>query len=436
MITDTAYAAYIAILREELVPALGCTEPIAVAYAAARARDILGKRPEGIVMTCSGNIIKNVKGVMVPNTGGLKGIEAAAIAGIVGGDAGKVLEVLQSVRPEHLEAIRALMAGAYCEVRLQEGVENLYIQAEVAAGEEKATVRIEGSHTNIVFEERNGVVLKDLETEESKVPDDVDADFAGPVLSAHGAALNVRDILEFASTVAISDIEKVITDQISMNEAISDEGMAKPYGADVGKSLLKHRGQDVRTRAVARSAAGSDARMSGCAMPVVINSGSGNQGMTVSLPVIEFAGEMGATKESLYRALVLSNLIAIHQKLQIGKLSAYCGAVSAACGSGAGIAYLRGGDYELICDTITNTLANVSGIVCDGAKPSCAAKIASAVDAAIMAQDMAFDGKSFKAGDGLVTEDVEGTISNIGRMGKLGMKSTDVEILNMMIKKK
>jgi len=192
----------------------------------------------------------------------------------------------------------------------------------------------------------------------------------------------------------------------------------------------------VRTRAVARSAAGSDARMSGCAMPVVINSGSGNQGMTVSLPVIEFADEMGATKEALYRALVLSNLIAIHQKLQIGKLSAYCGAVSAACGSGAGIAYLRGGDYELICDTITNTLANVSGIVCDGAKPSCAAKIASAVDAAIMAQDMAFDGKSFKAGDGLVTEDVEGTISNIGRMGKLGMKSTDVEILNMMIKKK
>lgn len=430
MLSRETYEAYVAILREELVPALGCTEPIAVAYAAAKAREILGRMPERVSMSCSGNIVKNVKGVMVPNTGGLKGIEAAATAGVVGGDASRRLEVLQSVRPEQYPEIRRLRDSGFCAAELAEGVENLYVRARVFAGPESAEVRIEGSHTNIVYMARNGVPL-----DASKVESDAPSEAGDETLSAlarWAGLLNVRDILEFAGTVDISEIEKVISDQITMNQAISDEGLAHPYGADVGKTLLKCRGDDLRTRAMARPAAGSDARMSGCSLPVVINSGSGNQGMTVSLPVIEYAKAMGASREALYRALVLSNLTAIHQKALIGKLSAYCGAVSAACGSGAGITYLRGGDLERIGDTITNTLANVGGIVCDGAKPSCAAKIASAVDAAIMAQDMAFEGKVFRPGEGLVTEDVEDTIANIGRMGKVGMKGTDEEILRMM----
>jgi len=432
MLSEETYRAYVAILRQELVPALGCTEPIAVAYAAAKAKEILGKMPERLILSCSGNIVKNVKGVMVPNTGGLKGLEAAALAGIIAGDPGRGLEVLESVKPEQYPEIRERIAEGVCETRLAEGVENLYIDAQVFAGADSAEVRIEDSHMNIVFAARNGLETTVSGKRAAGEEDEGKTD----ALEAGSALLNVRDILEFAKTVDLADVDKVITDQIDMNEAISDEGLAHPYGADVGKTLLKNRGGDLTTRAMARPAAGSDARMSGCSLPVVINSGSGNQGMTASLPVIEYAREMGASRETLYRALVLSNLTAIHQKTLIGKLSAYCGAVSAACGSGAGITFLRGGDYDRICDTITNTLANVGGIVCDGAKPSCAAKIASAVDAAIMAQDMAFDGKVFGPGEGLVTEDVEGTISNIGRMGKVGMKGTDVEILNMMIKKK
>jgi L-cysteine desulfidase len=431
MLTKAKYDAYVAILREELVPALGCTEPIAVAYAAAAARKILGKMPERIEMSCSGNIVKNVKGVKVPNTGGLKGIQAAALAGAVAGDSDRGLEVLESVKPSDYPEITRLLAEGVCTVSLAEGVENLYISARAFADANSSEVRIEDSHTNIVYAARNGSPL------DSPMPN-------RPSLCASGSKkeheeraslLDIESILDFALTVELSEVETVLSAQISMNTAISDEGLARPYGADVGKSLLKHRGNDVRTRAAARPAAGSDARMSGCSMPVVINSGSGNQGLTVSLPVIEYAGEMGASRETLLRALIISNLTAIHQKALIGKLSAFCGAVSAACGSGAGIAYLRGGDYERISDTITNTLANVGGIVCDGAKPSCAAKIASAVGAAIMAQDMAFDGKRFSPGEGLVTDTVEGTISNIGRMGKVGMRSTDVEILQMMLEK-
>jgi len=439
MLEKTTYNAYLSILRSELVPALGCTEPIAVAYAAARAKAILGRMPDRLEMRCSGNIIKNVKSVTVPNTGGLMGIPAAAVAGIVGGDAARGLEALESVREADYPEIRRLLDAGICTVSLAEGVENLYIEATVRSGADAAVVRIEGSHTNIVYESLNGrAVAKVAAAAGSPSLDAAGAEGSAGEACPGGAvddkaSLNVRDILAFADEVALADVESVISAQIDMNTAISDEGLAHHYGADVGKTLLKTRGDDLRTRAKARAAAGSDARMSGCSMPVVINSGSGNQGMTVSLPVVEYAKEMGASRERLYRALVLSNLIAIHQKKLIGKLSAYCGAVSAACGSGAGIAYLSGCGFDEISATITNTLANISGMVCDGAKPSCAAKIASAVDAAIMGYDMAVEGKVFKPGEGLVEADVEATIDNIGRMGKVGMKSTDVEILNMMI---
>ncbi len=423
--TEKTYAAYLAILKSELVPALGCTEPIAVAYAAANARKLLGEFPERAEIRCSGNIIKNVKGVVVPNTGGLKGINAAAIAGIVGGDPDRGLQALESVESRHHAEIRRLLDRNFSVTGLVEGEDTLFISAKVFAGAHSAEVRIAGSHTNIVRMERDGEAL--FEGTAASVPDD-----NAPGKHIDRAVLNVRGILEFADTVEIGDVETVIASQIEKNLAISDEGLRSHYGADVGKTLLKHDGSGIKTRAKARAAAGSDARMSGCALPVVINSGSGNQGMAVSLPVIEFAEELKAPREKLLRALVLSNLTAIHQKTAIGKLSAYCGAVSAACGSGAGITYLNGGGYAEISATITNTLANVGGIVCDGAKPSCAAKIASAVDAAIMAFYLAGDGKVFSCGEGLVTSDVEMTIANFGRVGREGMRGTDLEILKMM----
>ncbi len=440
MLSEEIRSTYAAILKEELVPALGCTEPIAVAYAAARAREILGRMPGGLRMRCSGNIVKNVMGVRVPNTGGLKGIAAAAVAGIVGGDASRRLEVLESVKPEHHPEINRLLAAGYCAVSLAEGVENLYIEAEAFAENDRAVVRIEGSHTNIVHASRNGrpVELPGAQVSEAGGRPESSGDagaaslLEGGALAAGAPLLNIRDILEYAGTADLGDVKKTLSDQIEMNRAISDEGLARPWGAEVGRTLLRTRGSDLRTRAAARPAAGSDARMSGCSLPVVINSGSGNQGMTASLPVIEYARELGVPQERLIRALALSNLVAIRQKVLIGKLSAFCGAVSAACGSGAGIAFLRGGGYREICDTIVNTLGNVGGIVCDGAKPSCAAKIASAVDAAVLAQDLAFEGRAFGAGEGLVAEDVERTIENVGTLGREGMRETDRVILRIM----
>lgn len=447
MVSENIRSAYAAILNEELVPALGCTEPIAVAYAAARAREILDRMPEGLRVRCSGNIVKNVKGVLVPNTGGLKGIAAAAVAGVVGGDASRRLQVLESLKPEQLPEVRRLLASGYCEIRLAEGVENLYIEAEAFAGTDRALVRIEGSHTNITRASRNGHPVEAAEGASSVRAEGTqktvsartsggDAGTAchveGGALAAGAGLLNIRDILEYARTADMGDVEKTLSDQIEMNRAISEEGLANPWGAQVGRTLLKTRGDDLRTRAAARPAAGSDARMSGCSLPVVINSGSGNQGMTVSLPVIEYARELGLPRDRLIRALALSNLVAIRQKVLIGKLSAYCGAVSAACGSGAGIAFLRGGGYREISDTIANTLGNVGGIVCDGAKPSCAAKIASAVEAAILAQDLAFEGRAFGDGEGLVSSDVERTIENVGTLGREGMRETDQVILRIM----
>jgi len=416
---------YAAILREELVPALGCTEPIAVALAAAKARETLGAFPDRAQILCSGNIVKNVMGVAVPNTGGLKGLEAAAVAGILGGDSSLGLRVLEPLagRPGVRAEIERLVASGFCPAGLVEGEESLYIIARAWAGGSSAEVHLSTTHSNVCRVVRDGEVLLERSRDLARP--------AGP----EEDPLNVRDIIEFADTVDLAAVEGPLAAQVELNTAISDEGLRGDYGVSVGKTILQAFGDDVRNRAKARAAAGSDARMSGCSMPVVINSGSGNQGMTVSLPVIEYAKELGCPRERLLRALAVSNLVAIHQKRRIGRLSAYCGAVSAACGSGAGIAYLHGGGYEEISDTIINTIANIGGMVCDGAKPSCAAKIASAVDAAIMAFHMSVGGKVFGEGDGLVAGGVEGTIDRVGRMGRVGMRSTDLEILAMMLGK-
>lgn len=414
---------YIEILKYELVPALGCTEPIAIAYAAAKAREVLGEMPTSMELCCSGNIIKNVKAVTVPNSGGLKGIEVAGVLGVLGGDANRELEVLESVTKEQIEVAKKLIANGYCTCSLKEEVENLYISATVVSKEHSAEVTIVNRHTLITKIVKDGQILL-----ENSIHEEANERF-------DKSKLNVKDILEFADTVSIEEIKPILERQVEMNTAISKEGLKKVYGAQVGRTLLATYGSDVCTRARAVAAAGSDARMSGCSLPVVINSGSGNQGMTVSLPVIEYAKELQVGEEKMYRALVVSNLISIHQKKYIGSLSAYCGAVSAACGSGAGITYLYGGTYEQVCKTITNTIANVGGIVCDGAKPSCAAKIASSVEAAILAHNMSMNSCCFQAGEGIVGEDVEDTIKNVGYIGRVGMKKTDVEILNIMIDK-
>lgn len=416
------YENYVKILESELVPALGCTEPIAVAYAAAKARAILGCMPHSIKMKCSGNIIKNVKGVTVPNSGGQKGIDVAAILGVIGGDADSELEVLEKITDADRLRTKELVAEGFCKVSLEENVENLYIVATVFSEKHYVEVTIINRHTYITRIVKDGKILLDkMMTQKEK------CDYPDKSL------LNVKNILQFADEVKIQDVKEILDRQIGLNTIIAEEGLKHKYGAQVGRTLLEVYGDDVRTRARAKAAAGSDARMCGCSLPVVINSGSGNQGMTVSLPVIEFAKELKCEKEKLYRALVVSNLIAIHQKKYIGSLSAYCGAVSAACGSGAAITYLHGGGYEQISLTIVNTIANVGGIVCDGAKPSCAAKIAAAVDAAILAHYLGCKNRTFLPGEGIVKDDVEETIKSMGYIGRVGMKKTDTEILNIMI---
>lgn len=417
------YKNYLDILKQELVPALGCTEPIAIACAAAKARRLLGSFPESLEMKLSGNIIKNVKGVTVPNSGGLKGIDIAAVLGMVGGNADKALEVLEEITPEHIARAKELASRGICTYSLAENVPNLYISAKAVCGGHYAEVVIAHQHTNIIKMEKDGEVLLDRTLEaEDKTDDTVDR-----------SRLTVKDILDFADQVRMEDIEEIISRQIRLNTAISQEGLDNNYGAQIGKTLMHVWGKSATTRACARAAAGSDARMGGCSMPVVINSGSGNQGITVSLPVIVYAEEWEVSRDKLYRSLVVSNLIAVHQKYYIGSLSAYCGAVSAACGAGAGITYMYGGTYEQVSLTIINTLGNVGGIVCDGAKPSCAAKIASSVDAALMAFHLSIQNKSFLPGEGLIKGDVEETIKSMGYIGRVGMKTTDTEILNVMI---
>ena len=422
------YDTYVAILKSELVVALGCTEPIAIAFASAKAREVLGKMPDHIKVMCSGNIVKNVKGVTVPNSGGCKGINIAATLGVVGGDASKELAVLETVTDADIAKSKELIAHGFCDCSLIEDVANLYIVVQAIAGKESAEVVVKDYHSNITKIVKNGTIL--LSKEEDYKQDEKAVNTPDKTL------LNVKDILEFARNVKSDDVKDILDRQIELNSAIADEGLKGHYGAEVGRTLMEEFDHsNVKLIARARAAAGSDARMSGSSLPVVINSGSGNQGITVSVPVIEYAKFYNKSREELYRALVVSNLIAIHQKRFIGSLSAYCGAVSAGCGSGAGIAYMLGMDYNQICDVITNSITNIGGMVCDGAKPSCAAKIAVAVETAIMALHLAKHKHAFQSGEGLVKDDIEETIASVGRMGRVGMKSTDVEILNIMLDK-
>lgn len=420
------YQEYIRILEAELIPATGCTEPIAIAYGAAKARALLGRLPESCKVEASGNIIKNVKSVVVPNTAGLRGIAAAAAAGIVAGDETAQLQVISQVSPQKQKEICAYVESHSLETIPVHNGKVFYIAVNLFAGEETARVVIEDYHTNITRMEKNGVCV----FEKTEGADNTEKASA-PELDYE--SLSVEKILEFADTVDLQDVEGVIGRQIAYNSAISQEGLNNPWGAQIGRTLLAARGNDVRTRARAAAAAGSDARMGGCEMPVVIVSGSGNQGMTASLPVITFAEDMGASREQLLRAMVVSDLITIHQKTSIGRLSAFCGAVSAGCGAAAGIAYLRGEGYEVIAHTIVNTLAILSGMVCDGAKASCAAKIAMAVEAGFMGYDMYVNGQNqFFDGEGIVKKGVDNTILSVGRVARLGMRETDREILDIM----
>lgn len=416
------YDAYVQILKEELITAMGCTEPIALAYAAARCKELLGKLPEKVIVKVSGSIIKNVKSVVVPNTGGMKGIRAAVAAGVVAGRPEKRLEVISQVSDEERAAIQAYTEQADMEICYLDSGRVFDIIIEAVAGEDTAKVRIANYHTNIVLEEHNGEKLLETVVEGDQEEGLTDR-----------SLLNMEDIWDFAMTCEIEDVRAILDHQIDCNMAIAKEGLTHSYGACIGQVMLDAYGDEIRNRASAMAAAGSDARMSGCELPVVINSGSGNQGITCSVPVIEYARELCSGDEKMYRALTLSNLVAIHQKTGIGRLSAFCGAVCAGVAAGAGIAYLRGGGFKEIVHTVVNGLAIVSGIVCDGAKPSCAAKIAASVNAGILGYEMYVRGQQFYGGDGLVTKGADNTIRNIGRLGKEGMAGTNDEIIKIMI---
>lgn len=417
------YKGYIDILNEELLPAMGCTEPISLAYAAALARQVLGCLPESVEISVSGNILKNVKSVIVPNTGGLKGVCAAAAAGIAAGKADKKLQVLSEVTEDDFVKIKQYLDSASFKVTHAQNGCVFDIGVKVSNGGDNAFVRIEGYHTNVVEITKNGEsILHNSRT------------YIGDGKLTDRSILNVRDIVEFADTVNINDIEEIISRQIEYNTAIAEEGLKNDYGANLGKVLLSAFGDGVHNRAKATAAAGSDARMNGCSLPVVIVSGSGNQGMTASLPVVVYAKHLNASREKTIRAVALSDLITVHLKTGIGRLSAYCGAVSAGAGAGAAVSYLYGGGYEDIAHTVVNALAIDSGLICDGAKSSCAAKIASAVDAGLTGMEMYRRGNQFYGGDGILESGVENTIENVGDLARIGMRETDEEIIRLMIK--
>ena len=418
---DLCYINYVQILKEELLPAMGCTEPIAIAYAAAKARAVLGTVPERLLVEVSGNIIKNVKSVVVPHTGGLRGIPAAAAAGAVAGDAEAELEVLSRVTEEQIAAMAAYLKRTPIEVRHADTGHIFDIQITAFAEAEHASVRIVDYHTNIVRIRKNGETL--LEKEITQAEDGLtDRSF-----------MTVEGIVDFAGSVRLSDVREVLERQIDYNMAIAEEGLKNNYGANIGKTLLRGHEDCLEYKMRAWAAAASDARMNGCEKPVVINSGSGNQGITTSVPVIVYARETGKSQEELLRALTVANLVTTHLKTGIGRLSAYCGAVSAGCGAAAGIAWLQGGRFHKIAHVIVNAVAVTSGIVCDGAKASCAAKIASAVDAGLLALGMYRDGNQFYGGDGIVKKGVENTIANVGRLARFGMEQTDKEIIALMM---
>lgn len=421
--SDPRYGNYLKILQEELVPATGCTEPIAIAYGAAKARELLGVLPESVLVEASGNIIKNVKSVVVPNTDSLKGIEAAAAAGIVAGQSDKILEVIGQVTPAQRAEIRVYLADHPIVVKPAEGDKVFDILITLRAGNNHVKLRISDYHTHIVYIEKNGEVLFQS--------GEVLSDSARDMLTDR-SCLSVEGVLDFASTCNLEDVRALIERQIDYNYAIAEEGMRHSWGANIGSVLKEHYGVGIYSRARYMAAAGSDARMSGCEMPVIIVSGSGNQGITASVPVVEYAKELNVSRDQMVRAVLLSDLLTIHLKTGIGRLSAYCGAVSAGCSAGAAIAYLHGGGFREIAHTLVNSLAIVSGMICDGAKASCAAKISAAVDAGLVGYSMFRSGQQFRGGDGIVTKGVEETIRNIGRLGRLGMRETDREIIRIM----
>lgn len=418
---DLLYQQYLHILQEELKPAMGCTEPIAIAYAAAKARSVLGKMPDRLLVEVSGNIIKNVKSVVVPHTGGLRGISAAAAAGTVAGDADAELEVLSRVSEDRIQEIPDFLKTVPVTVRHADTGHVFDIMVTAFFRDHSAFVRIVEHHTNIVTVKKDGVTLweKEILPQENGLTD--------------RSCLTVEKIVEFAGSVDPEDVRRILDRQIDCNMAIAEEGMKNNYGANIGKTVLRGGENDIRCKMKAYAAAASDARMNGCELPVVINSGSGNQGITASVPVIIYARETNKTHEELLRALCVSNLITTHMKTGIGRLSAYCGAVSAGCGAGAGIAWLKGGRLDMIAHTVVNAVAVDSGIVCDGAKASCAAKIASAVDAALLGLSMYEDGNQFFGGEGIVKKGVENTIANVGKLARFGMEQTDKEILALMM---
>lgn len=413
---------YLNILKEELILATGCTEPIAIAYCAANLRQVLGALPERVVAELSGNILKNVKSVVVPNTGNLRGIEAAIAAGLVAGKPDAGLQVLADVTDAETPAIRAYLAETPIEISCANTPCVLDIALHGWHGADHAVVRIANNHANIVYKALNDTELVSLPVTASSEDRLTDK-----------SCLTVEDIVRFADTVPVELLEPLIGPQITCNSAIAEEGL-KGWGAQIGRILMEDYAgdRDIKTEARAYAAAGSDARMSGCEMPVVILSGSGNQGITASLPVIRYAKRLDATKEQLYRALAVADLVTIHQKTGIGRLSAYCGAISAGVGAGAGICYLYGGGYTAIAHTVVNALAILSGTICDGAKPSCAAKIAAAVDAGIMGYRMYLHHKEFHSGEGIVAASADRTIANVGILAQQGMLETDRTILEIM----
>ncbi len=415
----TNYENYINLLKKELIPALGCTEPIAIAYAAAKAAQLLDERPKHLVVVCSGNIIKNVKGVIVPNSGEHKGIEIAATLGAVAGQAQYGLEVLEHITAEESERCLRLVDEGFCECKLAEGVDNLYIDITITGAEHSAEVVISDTHTNIIKMVKDEKVLFERERERKETLNFIQK-------------VSIKDIVDFANCVELEEIKELLKMQIECNSAIAEEGLSNNYGANVGKTLLKSKENDLSTRIKAKVAAGSDARMGGCNLPVVINSGSGNQGMAVSLPVVEYAKDRNIAEDKMYRALVLSNLVALYAKKKIGSLSAFCGAVTASAGAGAGIAYLKGFNESQIGKVVELTLANVGGMICDGAKSSCAAKLATALDAVLLSIEMVENGQEFGVSEGLIGETPDKTVKNVCFVGKNGMSETDVNILKIM----
>ena len=421
MLTQETIDAYCTRLSRELIPATGCTEPIAIAYAAALLRKTLGALPDRMEVCVSGNIIKNAKSVVVPGTGGRKGIAVAAAAGAVAGDSEKLLEVIDGITLDQQEALSTYLSRAKIVVSCVEDGHTLDIRITGWHEADTAFVRIAGAHTNVVRIERNADVLLDQPLSE-----------LGHESSASGA-LNTADIVAFADTVDLDLVRAPLLRQLTLNLAIANYGMEQGCGANIGRVLLCEGNGDLVARARAYAAAGSDARMSGAELPVVILSGSGNQGITASVPVAIWARERGFSEEALLRALIVSDLVTIHQKTGIGRLSAFCGAVCAGCGAGAGIAYLEGYGYDGVAHAVVNALAIISGMVCDGAKASCAAKIAVAVDAGILGYRMYTQKQEFVSGDGIVVKGVDNTIKNIGRLAKDGMRETESEILSMML---